>query len=385
MKTKTKCKVRSLMILLSFVMIVGMLGTAVLPSSAEDTVTVYFIPNANWVRDGARFAVYAYGGAQNAGWTEMTPDGDVYSAVIAADRTHVIFGRMDPSRSDCSFTPASNGGPLWNRTPEGQEIALQADKDCFRQYDDTWDGVGAWETYVAPGFYLVGNLNNWTLLPEYKFSVNPANADEFILLKIPLTTDRNADDAFWEFKVKTPDGQWYPNDAGNFGANGEIAKEGVYDIYFRPDYQGESDWFRGCIFADRQISLGVYNEVLVSENNGVFSASIVGTASGMDDVDCSDFDRIALSAAFTTEGDARTKTVDVRQLYSTVTGVASVFAETANAQGIVHVRIDDAYLFVLRVNGIPRGNYSVTVTLTLYSRFGDACETRTRTIDFTVG
>ena len=46
---------------------------------------------------------------------------------------------------------------------------------------------------------------------------------------------------------------WYPDGMGNnYGENGEIAADGTYDVYFRPDGQGGEDWFYGVMYVAAQ-------------------------------------------------------------------------------------------------------------------------------------
>jgi hypothetical protein len=63
-----------------------------------------------------------------------------------------------------------------------------------------------------------------------------------------LTLDLAADA---QFKVVKDDGQvqtWYPDGMGNnYGENGELKGAGKYTVYFRPNEDGNEDWFYGVI------------------------------------------------------------------------------------------------------------------------------------------
>ena len=63
-----------------------------------------------------------------------------------------------------------------------------------------------------------------------------------------------------EFKVVETNGSifgfepvWYPDGTDN---NYEVAADGVYDVYFRPNYDGGDDWYYNVIYvADSSIIL----------------------------------------------------------------------------------------------------------------------------------
>ena len=50
-----------------------------------------------------------------------------------------------------------------------------------------------------------------------------------------------------ELKVCSSDGGWYPSGAaGNY----TVARSGVYNVYFRPDHNGNSDWYQGWFYLE---------------------------------------------------------------------------------------------------------------------------------------
>ena len=81
--------------------------------------TLYFQPNANWKKDGARFAAYVFhkvgdAEATETEWislTETSSGSGVYSGNIeVATHNYIIFCRMDGSK------PANNWDNKWNQT-----------------------------------------------------------------------------------------------------------------------------------------------------------------------------------------------------------------------------------------------------------------------------
>ena len=103
--------------------------------------------------------------------------------------------------------------------------------------------TGAW---AAAAYYVVGNFTNWSTNDAYKMTLNTGctSTTEYM-----LTLDLAADA---QFKVVKDDGQgqtWYPDGMGNnYGENGELSGAGKYTVYFRPNGDGNPDWFYGVMY-----------------------------------------------------------------------------------------------------------------------------------------
>ena len=103
--------------------------------------------------------------------------------------------------------------------------------------------TGAW---AAAAYYVVGNFTNWSINDAYKMTLNTGctSTTEYM-----LTLDLAADA---QFKVVKDDGQgqtWYPDGMGNaYGENGELSGAGKYTVYFRPNGDGNPDWFYGVMY-----------------------------------------------------------------------------------------------------------------------------------------
>ena len=115
-------------------------------------------------------------------------------------------------------------------------------------------------------FYLVGSMNNWEINQNYKLVKNKAAETEEYFIKIVQFA---SDD---EFKVASPgrktewDGAtWYPDGMDN---NYVISNAGIYDIYFRPNGNGGSDWHEGYIYAAE--SVGGFDVALAPTGYGTF-------------------------------------------------------------------------------------------------------------------
>lgn len=103
--------------------------------------------------------------------------------------------------------------------------------------------TGAW----AADYYVVGSFTDWNPKEAYKLTLNTActTAKEY-MLTVELPADA-------QFKVVQAEGisiqAWFPTGIGNnYGENGELPGAGWYTIYFRPDYNGNEDWFYNTIY-----------------------------------------------------------------------------------------------------------------------------------------
>ena len=121
--------------------------------TAPSTQTVYLRPNANWLQDNARFAVYYWDDASNTGWADMTRVSEceeVYMAQIPANYTHIIFCRMKPTPTE------NNWANTWNQTADCEVKNTQ----LYTIAEGAWDkGNGSWSTYTPATFSVSFDAN----------------------------------------------------------------------------------------------------------------------------------------------------------------------------------------------------------------------------------
>lgn len=139
---------------------------------------------------------------------------------------------------------------------------------------------------VAPtpteGYYIIGNMNDWEINNNYKLTLNETAATtEYYFPSLALTTSS-------QFKVVySADGTekttYYPDGIGNaYGENGEIASDGNYTIFFRPNGDGGDDWFYNVIYVTSMIDAGVDPTTGAHKLTGVWDAAKFASIDEMD-------------------------------------------------------------------------------------------------------
>ncbi len=207
---------RALSLTLALMMLVSVLPVGAL--AAEGDVTVYLKPNANWLSDSARFAVYYFKDTVYDGWTDLTEteDAGVYEAKVPGDYT-LIFCRMNPANTVNDWK--NNWNQTGNLTPEDR-----GENDLFTMDDGSWDS-GTWSVLTAEGevtpgpkpepepeevYYVAGNASlcgtDWTAKDEN----NKMTKDGDVYKKV------YTDVAPGSYQLKVTDGTWN----NNWGADG---------------------------------------------------------------------------------------------------------------------------------------------------------------------
>ena len=139
----TSKRLISFMLVLAFAL--AMLPMAAFATSLE---TLYLVPNANWLIDGARFAaVLATNGWSAQVWVDaIDSDGDgVYEVAVPQDGndyTIAIFCRMNPGTTD------NNWNNKWNQT---SDLTIPTNGDnCYTVAGGSWDnGNGTWSYFTS--------------------------------------------------------------------------------------------------------------------------------------------------------------------------------------------------------------------------------------------
>ena len=132
------------------------------------------------------------------------------------------------------------------------------------------------------GYYIIGTMNEWNINNNYKLTLNETAATtEYYFPSLALTTTS-------QFKVVysadgTEKNTYYPDGIGNnYGENGEIASDGNYTIFFRPNGDGGDDWFYNVIYVTSMIDAGVDQTTGAHILTGVWDAAKFASIDAMD-------------------------------------------------------------------------------------------------------
>lgn len=107
-------------------------------------------------------------------------------------------------------------------------------------------------------FYLVGSMNGWNVNEDYKLTLNTGSGTTEYMITLDL--EANA-----EFKVTNGNkSTWYPGGSDN---NYTISEAGNYNVYFRPNYDGEESWHYNCLYAEKNV-ITTYAITVTTDGNG---------------------------------------------------------------------------------------------------------------------
>lgn len=187
-------------------------------SAPSDTYTIYAVNNAGW----SNMSVHYWGGSSTQ-WpgAPMTSysGSKVYTFELPKNVDGIVFsdGNGSNTKQTGNITTGFADGAIW--------VIGSASKNNY-------------PVSAAPTYYLVGTINNWSHRPDCAFSIIASDSGklEYKLSNVQLP-------AAAELKVHSSDDTWYPG-----GDNYAVTADGAYDVYFRPNGDGNSDWHENYIY-----------------------------------------------------------------------------------------------------------------------------------------
>lgn len=133
--------------------------------------TVYMVPNDNWKRDSARFAIYIKHANGDEQWSDLTSCGDGRYSYTFNSNSNIslfIFCRMNPNSS------GNNWNNKWNQT---SDLTFGAFNEKNTYFIEGWDkGAGNWSYTRDAGFYVVGKFGSGNF--DLKNAVLMENTDD---------------------------------------------------------------------------------------------------------------------------------------------------------------------------------------------------------------
>ena len=106
------------------------------------------------------------------------------------------------------------------------------------------------EEEANAGYYLVGSMTNWRIDSNYRLTLNDPQTEEYILRDIVLSPADQFKVVYSKNGSELTD--WYPIGFDNsYNQSGDrITESGTYNVYFRPNFNGNEDWYYECIFKE---------------------------------------------------------------------------------------------------------------------------------------
>ncbi len=160
------------------------------------------------------------------------------------DTTYAVAGAVpthaDPTKEDDDYTYTFEG---WTDGTDTYDVGTDLPGVTG---DTTYTAQFTYVPKYEIGYYIIGTMTDWKVDPDYQLTQNDdTEITEYVYSTSELTTES-------EFKVvfASPGEEktWFPYLGDNYGQNGEIAADGSYTVYFRPDYNGGDDWFCKTIY-----------------------------------------------------------------------------------------------------------------------------------------
>ena len=105
------------------------------------------------------------------------------------------------------------------------------------------EAVAAFEDANTTKYYIVGDMNSWGASADYLLTLNKeASTTEYYIKGLELTTSQGLK----VIGVLGDNTTWYPDGENN---NYYVSADGKYDIYFRPNGDGDESWHYNVIYA----------------------------------------------------------------------------------------------------------------------------------------
>ncbi len=211
---------RGISLALVLLMLVSVMPAGVF--AAEETITVFLKPNANWLKENARFAVYYFTDTAN-GWTDMTESQEegIFQAEVPGDQ-NLIFCQMKPDTTENNWdNKACQTKDLW--------LEDRGENNCYTLREDAGDQAeGTWSVYdpepqPEQKYYVAGSEalcgTDWNEKDEN----NRMTKDGDVYKKVFSNV------AVGSYELKVTNGSW-TNSWGDNDANVKVEVSAVCDV-----------------------------------------------------------------------------------------------------------------------------------------------------------
>ena len=112
-------------------------------------------------------------------------------------------------------------------------------------------------------YFLIGTMNNWHVTNGYMLTKNEAAETEEYCITLDLSAKEEFKITYYSLNVTLI--KFYPDGVGN---NYIVGQNGKATVYFRPNYDGNDDWYDRCIYVDFEQPESTPDEPSPTEGGG---------------------------------------------------------------------------------------------------------------------
>ena len=215
------------------------------PTEDDNAVGVKFTDPA----DAMTFTL----GGEDGAWTFLGSDGKYMNLTNTSNQVHQADAVSTDNQKWTVAIDGSAVATIKNKALTARIFWSNINSTRFACYSNTQTS-NTFYLYVEAGggetptmnYYVVGSMTSWGPNAEYKMTLN--EAAEAGIEEYMIDLSLKAGD---QFKVAKSDGStiedanWYPTGMGN---NYQVAADGDYTVYFRPNADGGDDWHYKYIY-----------------------------------------------------------------------------------------------------------------------------------------
>ena len=212
-------------------------------------VDIRLVLSPEWAMDNAQFAAVTWRDGQEMENDGVFTDwfvgtGDTVVGRIPEDATQIAFARFAPEAVEPFMNPEDPY--FWNHSDkliiEPSMIYTITGGDVpGRNFSPGYWGERP--EFIADGYFLLGNFNEWTPSAAYEFSTPDNDGQRKVTVALEENDQLKVAEYYRGYRIA-----WFPEGNDNNYVVDEKHAGSAQDIYFRADYGGADDWHAHCIY-----------------------------------------------------------------------------------------------------------------------------------------
>lgn len=210
---------------------------------------IRLVLSPEWTMDNAKFAAVTWRDGQEMENDGVFTDwfvgtGDTVVGQIPEDATQIAFARFAPEVVEPFMNP--DDPYFWNHSDkliiEPSMIYTITGGDVpGRNFSPGYWGEKP--DFIADGYFLLGNFNEWTPSAAYEFSTPDNDGQRKVTVALEENDQLKVAEYYRGYRIA-----WFPDGEDNNYVVDEKHAGSAQDIYFRADYSGDDAWHYGCIY-----------------------------------------------------------------------------------------------------------------------------------------